>query len=104
MAIHAQHKVTFVCARIATSLRSSQLIRAILDHVDDMTRRISDLDNIINDQLKKEEDALKKLQELPGIAERSVQIILAEIGTDMSRFPTDGHLARWTGLVPGNNG
>lgn len=80
-----------------------KLIRAVLDHIDDMTRRIGDIDNIINDQLNKEQDALKRLTEMPGIAERSAQTILAEIGTDMSRFPTDGHLARWCGLAPGNN-
>ena len=80
-----------------------RLIRAILDHIDDMTERIKDMDGIISDQLEKEEAALKRLQEIPGIAERSAQIILAEIGTDMSRFPTDGHLARWSGLAPGNN-
>lgn len=80
-----------------------RLIRAILDHIDDMTRRISDIDSIINDQLKDLQDALKAIQEIPGIAKRSAQTILSEIGTDMSRFPTDGHLARWSGLAPGNN-
>lgn len=43
------------------------------------------------------------LQEMPGIGETSAQAILAVIGTDMSRFPTAGHLASWAGLCPGNN-
>ena len=90
------------CDGYLTSLQK-KLIRAVLDHIDDMTRRIEDMDGIIHGQLEKEETALKRIQELPGIAERSAQIILAEIGTDMSRFPTDGHLARWSGLAPGNN-
>ena len=90
------------CDGYLTSLQK-KLIRAILDHIDDMTRRINDMDSIIRGQLEKEETALKRLQELPGIAERSAQIILAEIGTDMSRFPTAGHLSRWCGLAPGNN-
>ena len=90
------------CDGYLTSLQK-KLIRAILDHIDDMTRRIEDLDSIVSEQLAKEEVALKRIQEMPGIAERSAQIILAEIGTDMSRFPTDGHLARWSGLAPGNN-
>lgn len=90
------------CDGYLTSLQK-KLIRAILDHIDDMTRRIEDLDGIVSEQLAKEEVALKRIQEMPGIAERSAQIILAEIGTDMSRFPTDGHLARWSGLAPGNN-
>jgi len=36
-------------------------------------------------------------------ARRAVQVIIAEIGADMERFPTDGHLASWVGMCPGNN-
>lgn len=80
-----------------------KLLRAILDHVDDMTKRIEDIDKIIKDQMQDVQKELDRIQEMPGIAERSAQMILAEIGTDMSRFPTAGHLARWAGLAPGNN-
>lgn len=80
-----------------------KLVRAILDHIDDMTRRIADVDDIINSQMKEYEEAVKKLEEIPGIGKRSAQVILAEIGLDMSRFPTAGHLAAWAGLAPGNN-
>jgi transposase len=40
---------------------------------------------------------------IPGISQRSAQGILAEIGIDMSRFPTAGHLASWSGMCPGNH-
>lgn len=80
-----------------------KLVRAILDHIDDMTRRIRDIDDIIDSQMKDYENAIKKLEEMPGIAKRSAEVILAEIGLDMSRFPTAGHLAAWSGLAPGNN-
>ena len=40
---------------------------------------------------------------IPGIGERAAQTIIAEIGVDMSRFPTADHLASWAGLCPGNN-
>ena len=43
------------------------------------------------------------LTAIPGIGERSAQQILAEIGTDMSRFPSANHLCSWAGLCPGNN-
>ena len=43
------------------------------------------------------------MDEIPGIDQRSAQIILAEIGTDMNRFATAAHLASWAGLSPGNN-
>lgn len=80
-----------------------KLVRAILDHIDDMTRRIQDLDKIIDDQIRDYENAIKNIDELPGIGKRSAEVILAEIGTDMNRFPSAGHLASWSGLCPGNN-
>ncbi len=50
-----------------------------------------------------EKTALTLLDEIPGIDQRSVQNILAEIGVDMTRFATAGHLASWAGLSPGNH-
>jgi transposase len=87
----------------AFSSIQKQLIKAILSHIDDMTRRIKDLDDIINNQMKGYEDAIKKIDDLPGIGKRSAEVILAEIGIDMSRFPSAAHLCSWTGLCPGNN-
>lgn len=40
---------------------------------------------------------------MPGLGKRSAEIILAEIGQDMSRFPTSGHICSWAGVCPGNN-
>jgi transposase len=79
------------------------LIRAVLDHIDDMARRIKDLDDIIKGEMEKYDRAIQLLDTIPGIGEPSAQVILAEIGLDMSRFMTAGHLAVWSGLAPGNN-
>lgn len=79
------------------------LIKAIVEHIDDMTRRIKDLDDIINREMEKYIAAVNAVDELPGIGHQSAQTIIAEIGVDMSRFPTPAHLASWTGLSPGNN-
>ena len=48
-------------------------------------------------------EAVKLLDTVPGIGETVAQIIVAEIGVDMARFPTDHHLASWAGMCPGNN-
>lgn len=48
-------------------------------------------------------EAVQLLQTIPGIGQRVAEVIISEIGVDMTRFPTDGHLASWAGLCPGNN-
>ena len=40
---------------------------------------------------------------MPGLGKRSAEVILAEIGQDMTRFPTAGHISSWVGVCPGNN-
>jgi len=47
--------------------------------------------------------AVKLLETIPGVGRRVAEVIVSEIGVDMARFPTDGHLASWAGLCPGNN-
>jgi transposase len=47
--------------------------------------------------------AVALLKTIPGIDRRIAEVILAEIGLDMSQFPTDAHLASWAGLAPGNH-
>jgi len=90
------------CDGVMTTIQK-KLVRAILDHIDDMTKRISDMDDIINGEMKAYEQAIKAIDEIPGVATRSAQVILSEIGLDMNRFPTDAHFASWAGLSPGNN-
>lgn len=80
-----------------------KLLRSILDHIDDMTRRIADIDKIIKEYMKEYEDAVKALEEIPGVGEVGAQTIISEIGVDMSRFPTASHLCSWAGVAPGNN-
>jgi transposase len=48
-------------------------------------------------------ESMALLQGIPGIGERAAEVIVAEIGTDMTVFPTPGHLSSWAGLCPGNN-
>ena len=68
-----------------------------------MTCRIEDVDKIIKEYMKEYEDAIKALEEIPGVGEVGAQTIISEIGVDMSRFPTASHLCSWAGVAPGNN-
>lgn len=47
--------------------------------------------------------AVARLQTIPGVAQRTAEVLVAEIGVDMARFPTAAHLISWAGLCPGNN-
>lgn len=49
------------------------------------------------------QEAVTLLDAIPGIGRQTAELIIAEIGTDMSRFPSAGHLARWARLCPGNH-
>ena len=80
-----------------------RLIAQIVDHIDDMTRRIGDMDGIIKGYMKQYEAAIAAIDEIPGIARRSAEVIIAEIGADMSRFPSAAHLCSWAGVCPGNH-
>jgi transposase len=80
------------------------LIGSILAHLDFLDEQIDGLSDAIEEQLAPfATAAVALLVTIPGVAERSAQNILAEIGTDMSVFPTDKHLASWAGQCPGNH-
>jgi transposase len=79
------------------------LIGAILAHLDFLDEQIERLSDAIEEQLAPFQPAVELLRSLTGIETRTAQNILAEIGTDMSVFPTAGHLASWGGQCPGNH-
>ncbi len=79
------------------------LIGAILAHLDFLDEQIERLSDAIEEQLGPFQPAVELLRSLTGIETRSAQNILAEIGMDMSVFPTAGHLASWGGQCPGNH-
>ena len=79
------------------------LMKEVIAYIDEQTKRINEMDKIIDEYMKAYEKNKKKLDNIPGIGKRSAEIILAEIGQDMSRFPTAGHISSWAGVCPGNN-
>jgi len=68
-----------------------------------MTKRIADMDELLKEYMLNYEKAIAAIDEITGIARRSAEVIIAEIGLDMSRFPSAAHLCSWSGICPGNN-
>jgi transposase len=79
------------------------LIRQQLAHIQALDQEIEQLSREIAERFRSFEAAIQRLSTIPGIKRRLAEVILAEIGTDMSRFPSAGHLASWAGICPGNN-
>ena len=78
-------------------------IGAILAHLDFLDEQISSLTETIGTQIAPFEKAVELLCTIPGVQRRAAEVIVAEIGLDMSVFPTAKHLASWAGLCPGND-
>ena len=85
-----------------TTLLQRKLLAQIIDHIDDLNRRIGELDKLVQEYMAEYEAAIEAIDEIPGIARRSAEVILAEIGLDMGRFPSAAHLCSWAGVCPGN--
>jgi transposase len=78
------------------------MLRLIRD-VSTTQANIKKLDEKIREVLSPYENAVELLKQVPGISTKSAETLIAEIGLDMSVFPTDKHLASWAGMCPGNN-
>lgn len=98
-------KLTEIMASIEGIVTPLQrkLLSQVLDHIDDLNERISVLDTMVKDYMTEYETAIAAIDKLPGVGRRSAEVILAELGTDMSRFPSAAHISSWTGLCPGNH-
>jgi transposase len=103
--------------RVRTRIRASrtQLIEALRGHLSDHQRlllrihlgqvdaidaAIAEIDAELGDRLEPFRDATTRLATIPGVSTLSAAVIVAEVGTDMGRFPTAAHLISWAGLCP----
>jgi transposase len=77
------------------------LLAQMLQRIDGITADIATVQERIETQLDELTPAVAKLDAIPGVGQVAAQMILAEIGTDMSRFPTPAHLTSWARFAPG---
>lgn len=81
----------------------SFLLQGLLSHIEFLDQQITHFDAHIEARTRPFALALERLDTIPGVARRSAEQILAELGDDMGRFPTAAHAASWTGICPGNH-
>jgi transposase len=79
------------------------LARTMLDRIDAVRATEVRLSEEITRQLAPFRRQIELLTTIPGVSTRSAEMILAEIGADMARFPSAAHLASWAGMCPGNH-
>lgn len=79
------------------------LLKVIRKDIVQSEALISDLNSRIRSVLSEYDSVLELLKGIPGLSTKTVEDLVAEIGLDMNAFPSDKHLASWSGMCPGNN-
>jgi transposase len=74
-----------------------------LCHVEALEESLERVSAEIAERMRNQTDVVARLDGIPGVGRRLAEVLVAEIGTDMTRFPTAAHLASWAGMCPGNN-
>ena len=72
-----------------------------LRQIDSLDASIATIDREVEANLAPFRIAVELISSIPGVSTLSAEVIISEIGLDMSRFPTDAHLASWGGMCPG---
>ena len=76
------------------------LLGTMLARIDAATADVAELDKKIETAVAPYADLVARLDEIPGVGPDSAHVLIAEIGTDATRFPTPGHLASWARFAP----
>ncbi len=79
------------------------ILTELLCQIDNLDEAIERFNQQVQEYCRPFEEAATLLDTIPGVGREIAEIIVSEIGTDMSRFPTAEHLASWAGVAPGNN-
>jgi transposase len=79
------------------------LLKLHLGQIDALEKSVADIDTEVGALLEPFRAKTKRLMTIPGISDVAAQVLVSEIGLDMSRFATSGHLISWAGLCPRND-
>ena len=101
--IHASTEELEAALRGRVTTHHRFLIKLHLDQIDAIDAAIQSIDKEVDGNIEPFRAAAELLIEIPGISQLAARIVLSEIGLDMSRFETSGHLVSWAGLCPRND-
>jgi len=90
-----------LCGRMRAHHRI--MLREMLRQIDSLDESIARLEQAILEYCAPFEEAIALADTIPGIARPTAEALISEVGADMSRFPTAGHLCAWAGIAPGNH-
>ena len=98
-----KHDELVAALRGRMSAHQREMLQWQLQHVGFLDQQVAQLDAKVAERLRPFEQEIKRLDSIPGVSQRTAEVILAEVGADMSHFPDADHLVSWAGMCPGNN-
>jgi transposase len=101
--IHASTEELEAALRGRVTTHHRFLVKLHLDQIDAIDAAIQSIDKEVDGNIEPFRSAAELLTEIPGISQLAARVVLSEIGLDMSRFETGGHLVSWAGLCPRND-
>ena len=101
--IHASTEELEAALRGRVTTHHRFLVKLHLDQIDAIDAAIQSIDKEVDGNIEPFRAAAGLLTEIPGISQLAARVVLSEIGLDMSRFETSGHLVSWAGLCPRND-
>jgi transposase len=85
------------------TVHHAALLGELPAHIDFLEATIARLSGRIAAALEPDQEHVERLQRIPGVHREAAEMLLAEMGVDMRRFPSAAHLASWAGVCPGNH-
>lgn len=101
--LKAKHAELLEACRGHVRAHHRALLKLHLGLIDALDRAIEEVDEGLGKALESEQAKVALLRTIPGVSDTTARVIVAEIGLDMTRFPTVGHLLSWAGLCPRND-
>lgn len=101
--LEEKHDQLVAALRGRMSAHQREMLQWQLQHVGFLDEQIARLDAKVAERLRPFEQEIKRLDSIPGVSQRTAEVILAEVGADMGHFPDADHLVSWAGMCPGNN-